>query len=144
MIDTTDETDPDEEISAVLRKCGTDVSDCDLCPSPVLNQRDETSVNISTSESVTTLSAPYKDLTAISGINDNVESSYTCHQCKKLLPDDGILADNSNASVGCDCPNCGGCDIWYCWPCAKFTQEWVDENIDWFYPECTRECDIVY
>lgn len=70
---------------------------------------------------------------------------YRCKKCQKLLPDDGsALEDNSNASVGCDCPNCGGCNAWYCWPCARYTEEWVEENIDWFCPECTRECDIVY
>ena len=24
------------------------------------------------------------------------------------------------------------------------TQEWVDENIDWFCLSCTLECDLVY
>lgn len=71
---------------------------------------------------------------------------YTCGQCKKILPEDGgsILEDNSNASVGCDCQNCGGCNAWFCWPCARYTEEWVEENIDWFCPMCTRDCDIVY
>ena len=30
------------------------------------------------------------------------------------IPEDNILLDNSNASVGCDCLNCGGCDVWFC------------------------------
>jgi hypothetical protein len=68
---------------------------------------------------------------------------YKCYQCGKILPEDGIKADNSNASVGCDCKNCS-CDVWMCWPCARYTEEWIEENIDWFCPHCTRECDLVY
>lgn len=69
---------------------------------------------------------------------------YRCYQCCKILPEDGnINEDNSNASVGCDCPNCA-CDVWMCWPCARYTEEWKLENVDWFCPHCTRECDLVY
>ncbi|KAH3710282.1 hypothetical protein DPMN_069757 [Dreissena polymorpha] len=69
---------------------------------------------------------------------------YTCGNCRKDLPEDAILQDNSNASVGCDCENCGRCDTWFCWPCAMYSQEWADEGINWYCPHCVRECDIVY
>ena len=26
---------------------------------------------------------------------------------------------NSNASVGCDYPDCNGCNVRFCWPCAR-------------------------
>ena len=45
------------------------------------------------------------------------------------MPDENISPDNSNASVGCDCPNCGGCDIWFCWPCAKYDKDLASEGI---------------
>ena len=49
-----------------------------------------------------------------------------CGQSKKVLPETDILEDNSNASVGCDCPNCGdSCNTWFCWPCA-----WYDQDLE--------------
>ena len=70
---------------------------------------------------------------------------FRCGQCQKLLPDNEILADNSNASVGCDCPNCeGSCSVWFCWPCAKYDEEYQESGTDWYCPTCTRDCDIVY
>lgn len=69
---------------------------------------------------------------------------YKCAACKKVLPEDNIASDNSNASVGCDCTNCGGCNIWMCWPCAQYDQEWADCGYNWYCPPCTRNCDIVY
>ena len=48
-----------------------------------------------------------------------------CRQCNKVLPEEPEEPeesdDNRNASVGCDCPNCGGCDVCCCWTCARYT-----------------------
>ncbi|XP_069102920.1 uncharacterized protein [Argopecten irradians] len=69
--------------------------------------------------------------------------SYKCGECQRPLPETNFSPDNSDASVGCDCSNCG-CDVWYCWPCARYDNEQSEENMDWYCPKCTRECDIVY
>ena len=37
-----------------------------------------------------------------------------------------ILEDNSNTSVDCDCPNCNGCNVWFCWPCAWLSLSGTD------------------
>lgn len=74
----------------------------------------------------------------------DTEDVYKCKQCQKILPEEDILPDNSNASVGCDCPNCSGCDIWFCWPCAKYDEEWASQGDNWYCPSCIRNCDIVY
>lgn len=79
---------------------------------------------------------------AMSILREN--TTYSCEQCNKILPDENISPDNSNASVGCDCPNCGGCDVWFCWPCAKYDEDWASEGINWYCPNCTRNCDIIY
>ena len=71
-------------------------------------------------------------------------ATYSCEQCNKILPDENVSPDNSNASVGCDCPHCGGCDIWFCWPCAKYDKDRASEGINWYCPNCTRNCDIIY
>ena len=68
---------------------------------------------------------------------------YYCGSCRKPLPETDIAPDNSNASVGCDCNNCS-CDTWFCWPCARYDEEQEEEKIDWFCPNCVRNCDIVY
>ena len=60
------------------------------------------------------------------------------------IPEDNILPDKSNASVGCDCPNSGGCDVWFCWPYAKSDGDWLQEAADWYCTHCTKTCDIVY
>ena len=63
-----------------------------------------------------------------------------CAQCKQLLPDaDEIAADDSNASVCCDCP-CK-CESWHCWQCAQYTQEMADEDIEWVCTICVKNCD---
>ena len=82
--------------------------------------------------------------TAAHLILEETLTTYRCASCRKVIPEDNIATDNSDASVGCDCPNCGGCDIWMCWPCAKYDKEWADSGDNWYCPECTRGCDIVF
>ncbi|KAM9332967.1 uncharacterized protein KZ484_018083 [Pholidichthys leucotaenia] len=63
--------------------------------------------------------------------------------CNKVLPEaENIKPDNSDASVGCECP-CN-CDSWSCWRCANYNQDMVDEDGPWFCMFCVRNCPNVY
>ena len=73
-----------------------------------------------------------------------IPASYICvGRCRLPLaePED-VRDDNSNASVGCECP-CQ-CDAWSCWKCARYTQEMADEDLPWFCETCVRQCENVY
>ena len=54
---------------------------------------------------------------------------YQCGQCHTPLPEKDHKADNSDASVGCDCQNCG-CDVWFCWPCADYNEDLAENETD--------------
>ncbi len=63
---------------------------------------------------------------------------YKCVACLRILPeDDFISADNSDASIGCEC-KCG-CTSWYCWSCAKYNPETYRKK-KWFCMPCTSNC----
>lgn len=63
--------------------------------------------------------------------------------CGCILPEpDYVAPDNSDASVGCECP-CG-CNAWSCWNCARYDQDMADEDISWACVKCVRECECVY
>ena len=49
-----------------------------------------------------------------------------------------LSADQSDASVGCDC-DCQH-NNWYCWTCANYDGQISSSGEDWFCPECLCKC----
>lgn len=71
---------------------------------------------------------------------DGADCPTYCYKCTRLLPEEQYIhEDHSNASVCCD-----RCDQWYCWPCARYTTDEEELNIDWFCPPCIRSGEIVF
>jgi len=98
--DTADDQGSETELTADIVDCGTNILIRDKSPSP------EPNFGLDPVTSATTL-----DVKPVAASPDNSEV-FNCRQCNKVLPDEP--KDNSEASVACDCPNCGGCNVWFC------------------------------
>ena len=78
---------------------------------------------------------------------DDFLKQYVCgnSRCKGLLQDTGLIHDNPEASVVCEC-SCK-CGVIYHLRCSNFNNIELEEGEDfpeWYCPKCVRGCDIRY